>query len=198
LIPREKAGLRSWVANHGGHQVASFGAGAANATGHAISGTINLAIKAADGGAYQPTAPPLSVSNPYPCNGGFYLAGGVTAGFAGFFIDPEAEIPEAASGIRAVITVVERDGDAVELLGTTSNGQVAVIATESREGDTLFLSGLHIDGPGRGSMGIGDLRALARQYGRDQGVSRVVIQGAARSTGRSIGRVPSEIVIEVG
>lgn len=38
-----------------------------------------------------------------------------------------------------------------------------------KDGDTLRLSGLHIDGGGPGSMGIKDLRELARSSGEIRG-----------------------------
>ena len=78
--------------------MASFGAGAANFAGHALSSTVDLAIKAADGGPYQPTAPSLSVANPFPCNNDAYIAGGVAAGIAGLLIHPEAGVAAAAEG----------------------------------------------------------------------------------------------------
>jgi hypothetical protein len=56
---------------------------------------------------------------------------------------------------------------------------------------------LHIDGPGAGSFGVGELREFARQLGREQGAQRVIIQGAERSTGANPGKIPRAITIEV-
>jgi hypothetical protein len=97
--------------------LASFGAGVANFAGHTVSTTTTLAIKLADGGPYRPTAPPLSVANPYPCQGGFYAAGEIFAGIAVSLFDPEADIPGVAEELTAAA------GRAVETVGP-GNGAV--------------------------------------------------------------------------
>lgn len=64
-------------------------------------------------------------------------------------------------------------------------------------GDTLILQKLHVSGPGAGTLGVSELRRFARVLGRQQGVRRIVVLGARRSTGASRGRIPRPIVVEV-
>lgn len=93
------------------------------------------------------------------------------------------------------VRIVETDGDVVELAATTAKGEIRVITGMTREGDTLILKGMHIDGPGAGSLGLRELRNLATDLGRQQGARRVTISGGTRTTapipGTLHGRSPS-------
>jgi hypothetical protein len=102
--------------------------------------------------------------------------------------------PAPESSIR----IVETDGDVVELLGTTAHGEINIVISLQRDGTDLLLTGLHIDGPGRGAVGLSMLRELARMFGRQYHVSRVIVQGGIRTTGAHPGRVPRPIIIEIG
>jgi hypothetical protein len=96
------------------------------------------------------------------------------------------------------IRIVETDGDVVELLITTAHGEISIVTGLRLDGADLLLTGLHIDGPGRGSVGLSILRDLARLFGQQYHVSRVVVQGGVRTTGANPGRRPRPIIIEVG
>jgi hypothetical protein len=97
-----------------------------------------------------------------------------------------------------LVRIVETDGDVVELAATTAKGEVRVITGMTREGDTLILKGLHIDGPGAGSLGLRELRNLATDLGRQQGARRVTIYGGTRTTGANPGHTPRPITFPVG
>ena len=73
-----------------------------------------------------------------------------------------------------------------------------MITEMTKEGDTLVLRGLHIDGPGAGSLGLRELRNLATDLGRQQGAKRVTIYGGTRTTGANPGHVPRPITFLVG
>jgi hypothetical protein len=116
-----------------------------------------------------------------------------------FIFGPLGELQvlgEAATAGRA-IQVVEQEGSLVEMVGQTAQGEVRALASISQEGDALILDGLHIEGPGANTLGLRQMRELARELGREQGVSRVVIRGAVRTTGAGPGRIPHEISIKV-
>ena len=104
---------------------------------------------------------------------------------------------EAQGGDTRSITILEWVDGIAQLLGTGPEGEIEVIAAMTREGDTLILAGLHIEGPGSGSLGIGPLRDFARRLGRQQRVRRVVVFGARRTTGASQGHTPRPMLIEV-
>jgi len=116
-----------------------------------------------------------------------------------FIFGPLGELQalaEAASAGRA-IQVVEQEGSLVEMVGQTAQGEVRALASISQEGDALVLDGLHIEGPGANTVGLRQMCELARELGREQGVSRVVIRGAARTTCAGPGRIPQTITIKV-
>ncbi len=96
------------------------------------------------------------------------------------------------------VRIVETDGDVVELAATTAKGEIRVITGMTREGDTLILKGMHIDGPGAGSLGLRELRNLATDLGRQQGARRVTISGGTRTTGANPGHTPRPITFPVG
>lgn len=97
-----------------------------------------------------------------------------------------------------MIRIVETDGEIVELVATTENGEIRVITAMSKEGDALVLRGLHIDGPGAGAVGRLGLRALATELAKQQGASRVIVHGGRRTTGANPGHIPRPITFLIG
>jgi hypothetical protein len=97
-----------------------------------------------------------------------------------------------------LIRIVETDGVVVELAATTANGDIRVITEMTKQGDTLVLRGLHIDGPGAGSLGLRGLRNLAADLGRQQEAKQVTIYGGTRTTGANPGHVPRPITLQLG
>ena len=89
--------------------------------------------------------------------------------------------------------IVEQDGKIVRIVA----GEIEVIAEMIRGPDEIVFDRLSIDGAGPGSAGFSRLRQLARQFARDQGVSRVRVFGTTRTTGASPGKVPREVIIRV-
>jgi len=96
------------------------------------------------------------------------------------------------------VTILEQDGDVFHLLGECPNGQVEVITHMELVGDQLVLRGTHIDGSGPGTIGVGELRALAGDLGRQYGARSVAVYGAIRTTGANVGHRPRPVMIEVG
>jgi len=97
----------------------------------------------------------------------------------------------------AEIRIIERDADVLWIEATGAFGVIEVITNLRWDDDSLVLHHLHIDGMGAGTAGLKHLKNLARQFGREQGARRVVIEGATRTTGANPGHVPRPIVIEV-
>jgi hypothetical protein len=95
------------------------------------------------------------------------------------------------------VQVVERDGDVVRIIGDGPKGSIEVIASMRRQGDELVLRELHADGTGPGSLGIGEVRAFARELGRQEGVRVVEIHGGTRTTGARPGKLPRPVRILV-
>lgn len=99
--------------------------------------------------------------------------------------------------ITRTIQVVQREGNLVEMVGKGARGEIRVLTEMTKQGDTLVLKGLHMEGAGAGSTGIRELREFARQLGKEQGVNKVVIEGAERTTGANPGHIPRTIEIKV-
>ena len=76
-------------------------------------------------------------------------------------------------------------------------GEVEVIAEMTRTGDEIVFDRLSIDGAGPGSIGLKQLRELARRFARSQAASSVRVRGTTRTTGANPGKVPREVVIRV-
>jgi len=107
------------------------------------------------------------------------------------------DVVEKVVPISGRIRIVETDGDVAQFLAKTAKGNVTVITGMVKEGDDLILRGMHIDGPGAGSLGPSAIRDMAKDLGRQQGVKRVIIHGGIRTTGANPGRVPRPITIIV-
>jgi hypothetical protein len=95
------------------------------------------------------------------------------------------------------IIIAEQDGSTVRIVGHGPKGSIEVIAEMVIEGDALVLRGLHADGSGPGSLGLGEIKAFAQQFGRQMGVSVVRIYGGIRTTGAFPGKVPRPVLIRV-
>jgi hypothetical protein len=131
-------------------------------------------------------------------------AGAAAKKVAGKVVDAAADRVAKAVGRRAAarggFRIVEQVDDVVEIAGKIAGNEIRVLANISREGGTLFLRQVHIQGPGAGKVGVKGLFDAAREFGRSQGASKVVIEGAKRSTGagNQRGAVPRvwEILVE--
>jgi hypothetical protein len=96
-----------------------------------------------------------------------------------------------------VIDVVDQDGAVFELRCQIGEIQLEVIAELELSGDDLFAWGMHIGGPGRGTLSPRLLRAAARELGRQWNARRVIIEGGIRTTGANPGHKPRRIIISV-
>jgi len=90
---------------------------------------------------------------------------------------------DLADDAGIVVSIVEQDGDVAWIVAETVVGRVEIIASMVREGDTLLLRGLHVDGPGAGSMGVAMVRRIARELGKQQHVRQILVFGGVRTTG---------------
>jgi hypothetical protein len=89
----------------------------------------------------------------------------------------------ATSAVKSGLRIVEESEGVVEIAGNIGEHEVSVLANISREGETLYLKQAHIQGPGPGKVGIKALFDAISEFGKSQGVKRVVIEGAKRTTG---------------
>jgi hypothetical protein len=88
----------------------------------------------------------------------------------------------------------------VHLEVRTARGAYEVIANLRREGTTIILDRAHIEGSGAGQFGpalLRELRDAARQFGREQGASRVIVNPGVRTSGANPGRAMRSFHVEV-
>jgi hypothetical protein len=97
--------------------------------------------------------------------------------------------PEAQSGVR----ILEQEGNTTIASFKVAGVEARIIGDVTREGDTLFIRGAHI----QGDATLKEVLAAAQRYGREQGVKRVIIEGAKRTTGANPGHLPKPITVEV-
>ena len=119
-------------------------------------------------------------------------------GFAtGFFKGLGARFLAGTGNSLVRAEIVAQEGAIVEILGQSGATQIRVMAEMLRHGDDLVLRGAHIEGAGAGTVGIRALMEIGRAFGRQQGVKRVIVGGARRTTGARPGRIPRPIVIPI-
>ncbi len=108
------------------------------------------------------------------------------------------DVSHAARGcdIRAII-VFESVDEMAHVLRAGSENEIEVIATMTREGDTLLLADVHVEAPESGSLGIHPLRERPRMLGRPQSPRSVANFGARCTAAARQGYAAPTAVIEV-
>ena len=101
---------------------------------------------------------------------------------------------EGLSG-ASILKILEQDGSAIHVVVQTATGPVEVMANTAKVGDKLVLSGVHV---GEGvKLSVGDIKAAARELGRQEGVSQVEVQGGVRTGGANPGHTPAPFTVKV-
>lgn len=103
-------------------------------------------------------------------------------------ISDRATETAAEKGVRRTIRIVDQEDGFVTIAGEGPAGEILVLAEMTKEGDSLILRRADIQGPGLNSFGVAEMRAFIREFGRQQGVKNVIIEGAPRTTGATLGR----------
>jgi len=103
------------------------------------------------------------------------------------------------SALRSAPTVhVSQEGRIASLTAKDGDQIIEVMANASIEDSTLYLREAHIQGGSPGSVGLDRLLGWLQDVGRANGVARVVVQGARRSTGGALeGTVPRPITVRI-
>lgn len=138
-----------------------------------------------------------------PMGGGLRIVGSVTRAGGGLLSRASSALGRlfgkggTSEAAKRTIQVVQREGNLVEMVGTGARGEIRVLTEMTRQGDAIVLKGLHMEGASPGAIGIRELHEFARQLGKEQGVNRVIVEGAKRTTGANPGHIPRTIEIKV-
>jgi hypothetical protein len=84
-----------------------------------------------------------------------------------------------------------------EFVAAGTKGEIRIMGNISREGNVITLNRAHIEGAGPGASSFSEMRGIVEEFGRQQGASQIVINGARRTTGRHAGQVPRPITVDV-
>ena len=87
-------------------------------------------------------------------------------------------------------TVINEQGSKLIEVKFPSGKTAEVMFNESWNGKTLTLSNAHIEGLKPGDVGPKALFDAAKEYGRQRGAKKIIIEGFERSTGRYKGKTP--------
>jgi RHS repeat-associated protein len=99
-------------------------------------------------------------------------------------------VGRTAGGIR----ILEREGNHIIGAFNVAKGEARFVGEIVREGDDLILRGAHIEGDAT----VREVFTAAREFGREQGAKRVIVQGGRRTTGANPGHIPRPLTIETG
>ncbi|HWK89262.1 MAG TPA: RHS repeat-associated core domain-containing protein, partial [Longimicrobium sp.] len=92
------------------------------------------------------------------------------------------------------IRILEQEGNHIIGAFEAARGEARFVTEMVREGDDLILRGTHIEGEAT----LRESLEAARSFGREQGATRVIIEGGVRTTGARPGHAPRTLVVETG
>ncbi len=105
------------------------------------------------------------------------------------------------------VTIVEYDKATrtAWIIGKGQQGDIEVVTEMLTTTYCLILYQLHIQGSGAGSSSIAELRTMAKALGKQQNVKEVVVFGARRTTGSSVGhyaqftkgKIPKPLIFKI-
>ncbi len=103
----------------------------------------------------------------------------------------------AAKAVGRVFTQTAREGDLIFYSTKIGDDVIEFGGNFSKSSGTLTIKNFDIDGALTNKLGIRGIKDIVTEFGRQQGVKQVVIQGAKRTTGASPGKIPSELIFKI-
>jgi hypothetical protein len=89
-----------------------------------------------------------------------------------------------------VLNCILYEGVVLEVVVEQDSQSVRFMANYERDGDTITLRALHVEGPGSNSTGIAGLRLVGQQVLEFLNARFLEVHGAPRTTGINPGRTP--------
>ena len=95
------------------------------------------------------------------------------------------------------VEILIDEKDTINAIVFVSQVSVEIIARFKREGDTIWLDGLHVELLTGGPLDRLTIELLGAEVCRHYLADNLVVQGARRTTGRSAGSIPRAIKYKV-
>lgn len=105
-----------------------------------------------------------------------------------------SNVAEAATAAKGGIRILQQEGNVIIAAFDGAAGEARVATELVREGETLILRGAHIEGQAT----LKEALEAAKQFGRENGAKRIIIEGGRRTTGANPGHIPRPIILETG
>lgn len=116
--------------------------------------------------------------------------------FFGFVFGGAKEL-NAAKGVGRVFTQTAKDGDLLFYSTKIGDNVIEFGGNFSKSNGTLTIKNFDIDGALTNKLGIRGIKDIVTDFGRQQGVNQVIIQGAKRTTGANPGKIPSQLIFKI-
>lgn len=106
-------------------------------------------------------------------------------------------VKRTSEAVKYTFKVVAKDDDVVIFSTKVGDDIVEFGGNVSRQGNTLTIKNFDIDAELTNKIGIKGLKELINDFGKSQGVDKVIIEGAKRTTGANPGKMPSKLEFDI-
>ena len=95
-----------------------------------------------------------------------------------------------------VFTQTAKDGDLMLYFTKIGDGLIEFGGYFSKHNGTLTIKNFAVDGALTNELGVLGVKSLISDFGRQQGVNKVIIEGTPRTTGAKPGKI-TELIFDV-
>lgn len=93
--------------------------------------------------------------------------------------------------------VSAKEGDVIFYTTKIGDDVIEFGGTFSKADDVLTIKGFDIDGGLTNKLGVKVLKEIMNDFGKSEGVSKIVVEGAKRTTGANPGRLPAKLIFDI-
>ncbi len=103
----------------------------------------------------------------------------------------------AAKGGGRVFTQTAKEGDLLFYSTKIGDDVIEFGGNFSKSNGTLTIRNFDVDGALTNKLGIRGVKDIITDFGKQQGVNKIIIQGAKRTTGAKPGKIPSQLIFKI-
>jgi hypothetical protein len=108
-----------------------------------------------------------------------------------------ANLKNASKTGGRIFTETAREGDIVFYSTKVGDDAIEFGGSFTKTDGILTIKNFDIDGSLTNKLGIRGLKDIINEFGKQQGVKQVIIEGAKRTTGANPGRIPSSLIFNI-